>query len=176
MLASLAYALEVRFDLAFELQSIAARADGEGILNNIATQLSGHNVSLAHQLLLSSCSVGSHAVLLFLSSLFPVTHFLLSAFIACSLHARLSASLCLFFVFLSAASRTALELNAASLSLVATPRTWTHARSWAGCPTTGASSLTPFHAEKRMERKDSKRLLAEDCFCRRQTLLEGPAG
>jgi len=176
MLASLAHALEVRFDLAFELQSIAPRADGEGILDDIAAQLSGHNVSLALQLVLSSRSVESHAILLFLSSLFQVTHFLLSAFIASSLHARLSASLCLFFIFLSAAARTALEFNAASLSLVATSRTWTHARSWAGCPTTRASSLTPFHAEKKMERKDSKCLLAEDCFCRRQTLLEAPAG
>jgi hypothetical protein len=36
MLASLANALEVRLNLAFKLQSIAARASREGILDHIA--------------------------------------------------------------------------------------------------------------------------------------------
>jgi hypothetical protein len=45
MLASLAYALEVRFDLALELQPITTRACFEGILDNIAAQLQFLKVS-----------------------------------------------------------------------------------------------------------------------------------
>ena len=39
MLAPLPNALEVGLNLAFELQSIAARASGEGVLDNITAQL-----------------------------------------------------------------------------------------------------------------------------------------
>jgi hypothetical protein len=47
VLASLANALEVRFNLALELQSIATRASREGVLDDIAPQLELNIVSPA---------------------------------------------------------------------------------------------------------------------------------
>jgi hypothetical protein len=143
MLTSLANTLEVGLNLAFELQSIATRASGKWILDNIAAQLEARVISpLFKKLQRRGLVIESHSIP---SSRGSVTHLLLPTLIASSLHARLSSSLSLVFIILSARPRTALELGTAPLPLVASSSPWADACGWAHSPTT-RGSLTPFHA------------------------------
>jgi len=75
-----------------------------------------------------------------------LTHLLLSTLITSSLDTRLSSSLPLIIIVVSARARAALELGAAPLPLVVAPScAWTDARRWARSPTTHGS-LTSVHA------------------------------
>jgi hypothetical protein len=77
-----------------------------------------------------------------------LTHLLLPALVARSLDSRLSSSLPLIFIVVSARARTALELGAASLPLVAPSSTWTDTCGWARSPATHGS-LTSVHAGRK---------------------------
>jgi hypothetical protein len=143
MLASLANALEVRFNLALELQSIATRASREGVLDDIAPQLELNIVSLAFK---KFQWIPRRRVASTVSTV--LTHLLLSTFIASSLDARLSSALSLIFIVVSTRARATLELGAAPLSLVASPRTWARACRRARSPTTHGS-VTRLHAGRK---------------------------
>jgi hypothetical protein len=135
MLAPLPHALEVRLNLAFELQSIATRTRCKWVLNNIASQLYLPMISaifnnIQHRRLV----VASHFLSTFL--LGAVTHFLLPTLIARSLNTRLSPSLSFLLITLAARPRTAFEFSAALLPFVTSSSARTAAGGWAGRPPT----------------------------------------